>query len=114
MAAALAAIPRKAHSTSLRKLCKLLGLLCGITPAIAGSRGMFTRVQHALKRVTGRHVQLTADMHDELEAWRELVRSLASRPTYLHKLQPFPPIWIGTTNASGSGMGGVCRDPEGQ
>ena len=74
---------------------------------------MFKRVQHAIKRVTGRHIQLTADVHDELEAWRKLVRSLASRPTHLCKLQHLPPTWIGTTNASGSIMGGVCQDPEG-
>ena len=81
VAVALAAILRKPHSTSLCKWCKLLGLLCSITPAVAVSRGMFTRVQHALKIVTGRHVQLTADVHSELEAWRELVRILASQTT---------------------------------
>ena len=109
--ATLEAIPRIAHTTLLRKGRKLLGLLCSITPAVARSRGMFTRVQRALKRVTGRHFQLTADVYYELDAWRELVRSLASQPTHLRKLQPFPPTWIGTTNASGSGMGGVFRDP---
>ena len=75
---------------------------------------MFTLVKHALKRTAGRHVQLTTEVHDELEAWRELVHSLDSRTTYLRKLEPFPPTWIGTTNASGSVMVGVCRDPEGQ
>ena len=75
---------------------------------------MFTRVQHSLKRVTRRHVQLTADVHNELEAWRKLVRSLAIRPTHLRKLQPFTPTWIGTTNESGSGIVGVCQYPEGQ
>ena len=75
---------------------------------------MFTRFQHALKRVFGRHVHLTADVHDDLEAWRKLVRSLSRSPTHLRKLQPFSPTWIGTTNTPGSGMGGVCQDPEGQ
>ena len=104
----MVAIPRKAQYNPLRKWCKLLGILRSITPVVAGSGGMFTRFQHSLKRVTGRHVQLTSYMHDELEAWRELVRSLASHPTHLRKLQPFSPTWIGTTNASGSGMVGVC------
>ena len=63
----MAAIPRKTHSTSLHKWRMLLGLLRSITPAVAGSRGMFTRVKHALKRATGRHAQLTADVHNELE-----------------------------------------------
>ena len=72
---------------------------------------MFTWVQHALKRVTGRQAQLTADVHNELEDWRELVRSLASQPTHLRGLQPFLSTWIGSTDASGSGMGGVYQDP---
>ena len=95
VAAALAAIPRKAHYTSLRKLRKLLGLLRSITSAVAGSRGMFIQVQHALKRATGSHIQLTSDVHNELEAWYKLVRILVSQPTHLHKLQPFPPHGLG-------------------
>ena len=44
VAAVLSAIPRKARTNSLRKWLKLLGLLCSITPAVAGSRGTFTLV----------------------------------------------------------------------
>ena len=73
-----------ARTTYLRKWRKLLGILRSINPAIDGSRGMFTRGQHALKKAVGRHVQLTTDVHNKLEAWRELVRSLASRPTNLN------------------------------
>ena len=108
MEAALAAIPREAHTTSLRKCRKSLGLLQSTPPAVAGSRGMLTRVQHALKRAAGRHVQLTTDVHDKLEAWRKLVRSLANRPTHLRELEYFYPSWIGTTDALWLGMGGVC------
>ena len=64
VAAALAANPRKAHSTSLWKWRKILGLLRIITLAVTGLRGMFARVQHDLKRETGRHVQITADVQD--------------------------------------------------
>ena len=42
VAAALAAIPRKACTTSLRKWRKLLGMLRSITLVVSGSRGMFT------------------------------------------------------------------------
>ena len=66
VAAALVAIPWEAHTTYLRKWRKLLGLLQSITLAVSGSKGMFTQVQHALKRAAGRHVQLTTEMHDEL------------------------------------------------
>ena len=62
----------------------------------------------------GWHVQLTTDVHDELEAWRKLVFSLANRPTHLRELEPFTPLWIVTTDALESGMVEVCGDPEGQ
>ena len=99
MAVALAGIPRKAVTISLCKWRKLLGLLRSITPAVAGSRSIFTQVQHALKRAAGGHVYLTTDVHDVLKAWRELVCSLAIRPTHIRKLEPFSSTWFGTTNA---------------
>ena len=114
VSAALAAVPRKARTTPLRKWHKLLGLLQSITLAVAGLRGMSTRVKHDLKRAAGRHVKLTVDVYDELNAWRKLVSSLAIRPTHFHELETFSPTWIGTTDVSGSGMGRVCQYPEGQ
>ena len=117
MAAALAAIPLEARTTSLfkwRKWRNLLGFLQSITPDVSGSKGMFTRVQHALKKAVGPRVQLTTNVHNDLETWHELVFSLANRPTRLRELEPFSPSWIGTTDASGAGMGGVCQDPERQ
>ena len=86
----LTAIPREAHTTSLHNWYKLLGLLRSITLAVAVSRGMFTRVQHALKQAAGRHVQLTTDVHDKIESWRKLFRSLANRSTHLRELEKFP------------------------
>ena len=71
-------------------------------------------MQHAIKKAARRNVHLTSDVHDELEAWRELVCSLASRPTHIRELQHSPLTCIGTTDTSGSRMGGVFRDPEGQ
>ena len=75
---------------------------------------MFTRVQHSIQKEAGQNVHLTADVHDELEAWQKIVCSLASRPTHLLELQPFPPTWIWTTDSLGYGMGGIFQDPEGQ
>ena len=104
--AALQAIPGTAHTTSLHKWRNLLGLLRSITPAVAGSRGMFTRVQHALTRSDRSHIHLTADVHNNLEAFHNLFRSVTSHPIHLRKLHNFPLTWMGTTGASGSGMGG--------
>ena len=53
VAADLAAIPRVARTTSLLKWRKLLGIIQSITPAVSGSKGMFTRVQHAPKTSGG-------------------------------------------------------------
>ena len=89
------AIPRKAHCTPLHKWRKLLVLLFRITPAVSGLRGMFTWVQHSLKRATGGHDQLTADVHNKMEDWRKLVYILSSQTTQLRKLQPFPPHELG-------------------
>ena len=112
--AALKAIPSTAHTTSLLKWCKLLGLLRSITPSVAVYRGMFTQVQHSLVRAAGGNVYLILNVQNELDEWSNLVFSLSRRPTHLCKLQPFPPTWIGMTNELSSGMGGVCQDPEGQ
>ena len=57
---------------SLRKWRKILGMMRSITPSVSGSRRMFTRVQHALRKAAGRHVQLIADVHDEMEGWHKL------------------------------------------
>ena len=57
-----------------------------ITPAVAGSRGMFKRVQHAIKEAAGRNAHLTADVHDDLEDWCKLVRSLDSSTTHLRDM----------------------------
>ena len=71
-------------------------------------------MKHALAKAVGRQVHLTVDVHNKLDAWRDLFSSLAKRTTHLRELDISPPTWIGTTGASGSGMGGVCQDIEGQ
>ena len=68
---------------------------------------MLTSVQHALTKEIERHIQLKTNIHKEIEAWRKLVCSLANSPTHLRDIESFAPTWIETTNASGSGMGGV-------
>ena len=68
VAAALVAIPPEARTTSLRKWRNILVLLRSITPFISGSRVIFTQVQYALKRAAERHIQLTTNLQDELEA----------------------------------------------
>ena len=60
-------------------------------------------------KAKGRRINLTTLVHEELTVWRHLVASLATRPTHLRKIRPHPPTWIGSADASLTGMGGVCR-----
>ena len=106
-------IPPSTSRCSWRLWHKLLGTLCSTVPAISGASEMFTRPQHALKTAKGRRINLTKPVHKELTVWRHLVASLATRPTYLREIRPHPPTWIGATNASLTGMGGVCYSPSG-
>ena len=64
----LEATPQATHNTLLRKRRKLLGMLCSITPAVYRGQGVFIFVQHALTKASCRHVHLTSDVHDELNA----------------------------------------------
>ena len=74
---------------------------------------MFTRLQHVLKKANGRRINLTTPVQEELKVWRHLVASLATRPTHLREIRPHPPTWIIATDASLTGMGGVCHSPNG-
>ena len=74
---------------------------------------MFTRLQHALKTAKGCRINLTTPVHNELTVWRHLFASLATRPTNLQEIRPHAPKWIGATDTSLTGMGGVCYSPSG-
>ena len=81
--ALLYTVPPGASRCSRRCWRKLLGTLRSTVPAIAGVAGMFTRLQHALKKANGQRINLTPPVKEELTVWRHLVASLATRPTHL-------------------------------
>ena len=75
---------------------------------------MSTRLQHAIRASKGRWIKLSVPVHTELTLLRNMVTSLAARPTHLGEIRPPsspPPTWIGATDASLTGMGGVCYSP---
>ena len=47
---------------------KLMGLLHIITSIVAGSRGMFTHMQHALTVAQGCHIMLLSAVHYKINA----------------------------------------------
>ena len=74
--------------------------------AIPGGRGLFSALQRALRRTTGR-IRLTQAVHDELDDWRWLTRDLHSRPTSWDELVEKTPAYVGSHDAARYGMGGV-------
>ena len=110
-------IPASVHNCLLRnwwRLLGLLGLLQSIMLMFEGSQGMLTRLQHFMYAVKGKHVQLTAAVHDKIHMLVCILAILESRLTHLHGITPFPPSWFGTTYASGTVMGCVFRDNSGK
>ena len=57
--ALLDTVPPSASRCSRRCWHKLLGTLRSTVPAIAGAAGMFSRLQHALKKANGQRINLT-------------------------------------------------------
>jgi hypothetical protein len=114
----LDSFPRHQSRTSRRKWQQLLGELRSMVMAIPGGRGLFSQLQSVLTydnnpKPTDR-LRLSPAVHDQLADFRWLVSSFASRPTRWGELVDSDPIFLGTVDASGSGMGGVWLDPSGK
>ena len=72
---------------------------------------MFTRLQHPLRTAKVCRMNLSTPVHVELTLWRHMVASLAAIPTHLREIRLPTPTWIGATDASLTGMCGVCYSP---
>ena len=73
-------LPREKKRVSKKIWYQVLGELRSMVLAIPGGRGLFSALQRALWRNTGR-IRLNQAVHDELDDWRWLTRDLHSRPT---------------------------------
>ena len=122
--------PRKRLAAS--KWHKLLGELQSMSPALPGTRGLFSVLQSALSRGDGHRVRLNQRVYDVAADFTDLVDALASRPTRLQELVPTPssdalasrptrlqelvptpPSHVGAADACRLGMGGVWLDATG-
>ena len=87
---------------------KLLGELRSMAPAMPGARGLFSLLQHALQSAQGHRIRVTRAVQDMATDFRRLLAdSLHQRPTRLQELVPLEPTFVGASDASGQGMGGV-------
>ena len=91
---------------------QLLGELRSMAPALPGARGLFSILQDSLRRSAGRRVRLTRPVRDMVDDFRALAATLHQRPTRLQELVPTTPTFVGASDASGVGMGGVWFDPQ--
>ena len=94
---------------------KLLGELRSMALAIPGARGLFSTLQTAFATAAdpkshngNRRLKLDPSIHTFLADFRSLAANLPTRVTRIAKLLPQAPSVIGTTDASGLGMGGVA------
>ena len=74
--------------------------------AIPGGRSLFSALQRALRRTTGR-IRLSQAVHDEFDDWCWLTRDFHSRLTSWDDLVEKTPTNVGSHDAARYGMGGV-------
>ena len=97
--------------SSVSQWHRLLGELRSMVLALPGCEGLFSQLQAELqqhRRLSPRRsFPLSAATVTCLQHWLLLAQSLANRPTFLVDIVPGPPHYVGTCDASGTGMGGV-------
>ena len=94
----------------LKQWHQLLGELRSMSPAIPGSRGLFSALQEALKHSDGHRVRITQRIHAIAGDFHSLFECMAERPARLPELTPTYPSDIGASDACQHGMGGVWFD----
>ncbi|KAI2501863.1 hypothetical protein MHU86_12628 [Fragilaria crotonensis] len=100
--------PRKRMLTT--RWHQILGELRSMSPALPGTRGLFSVLQATLSRGDRHRVRLNQHVYNTASDFRALVDSVATRPTRLRELVPTAPSDIGACDACRTGMGGVWFD----
>ena len=86
---------------------RLLGELRSMSPALPGTRGLFSALQDALGKADRHRVRITRQVWDLAADFTAIADTLQQRPTRLQELVPTVPSFIGASDASRGGMGGV-------
>lgn len=102
----LAAFPRSRKTCSKKDLHKLVGELRSMIVAIPGGLGCLSWLQERLRSAPDR-VYLNSQFKDAIDDFRWLATDIANRPTRIAEMIPEAPSYVGTSDASGRGMGGV-------
>ena len=97
--------PRKRISVKLWH--QLLGELRSMSPALPGSRGLFSVLQESLGQADRNRVRITTRVRHMAADFRSIADSLTARPTRLQELVPTTLTYVGASDACGLGMGGL-------
>jgi hypothetical protein len=93
-----------------KKWHQLLGELRSMSPALPGTRGLFSILQDALSQGDRHRIRLNRHIYAIAEDFLALVNAVAARPTRLRELVPTSPSDVGACDACKDGMGGVWFD----
>jgi hypothetical protein len=104
--------PRK--RLAIRRWHRLLGELRSMSPALPGTRGLFSVPQEALSRGNKHRVRLNQHVYHTAADFKALVDSLSARPTRLQELVPTAPSHVGASDACQRGMGGAWLSATGE
>jgi hypothetical protein len=95
---------------SISKWHQVLGELRSMSPALPGTRGLFSVLQAALQHTDRHRIRLTRRLQDLARDFLTLAQSVHARPTRLPELVPTAPSDVGACDACRHGMGGVWFD----
>ena len=94
----------------VRRWHQVLGELRCMSPALPGTRRLFSVLQAALQHSERHHVRLTPRIHDLARDFCLLVDMVHARPIRRPELVPTHPSDVGACDACQTGMGGVWFD----
>ena len=78
--------PPRASILYKRNKIRLLSLLFSVVPTIAGTTGIFSRLQHVLNTADDRCVILTPQVHNDLNLRQIFLTTLVSRLTHFRDI----------------------------
>ena len=102
----LRAFPRSRRTCRKKDLHKLVGELRSMIIAIPGGVGCLSWLQERLKSAPDR-IYLNNQFKDAIDDFKWLANDITSRPTNIGEVVPEVPVYVGCSDASGLGAGGV-------
>jgi len=102
----LRAFPRSRRTCRKKDLHKLVGELRSMIIAIPGGVGCLSWLQERLKSAPDR-IYLNHQFKDAIDDFKWLANDITSRPTRIGEVVPEVPVYVGCSDASGLGAGGV-------